>query len=123
MTARGLGIDLVEVDRIRAAIEERGERFLARLFTETEIAYCRRHQDAAIHFAGRFCAKEALAKALGLGFGKEVSWREIEVRNDERGAPHFTFYGSLKELIGSKKPLLSITHTKTYASAVVVIDN
>lgn len=121
MTASGVGIDLIEVERIRNSIKERGEIFLARLFTETEIAYCRRHQDSAIHFAGRFCAKEALAKALGLGFGKEVAWREIEVINDERGAPHFTLHGSLAERLGDKTPLLSITHTKNYASAVVII--
>ncbi|MCI5052882.1 MAG: holo-ACP synthase [Simkaniaceae bacterium] len=122
MTIEGIGTDIIEVDRIAKSIEEHGERFLAKLFTEEEIAYCRRHQNVAQHVAGRFCAKEAFAKALGLGFGKHVAWRDIEILNDELGKPHIHLHGSLKERLTTQKIHVSISHTHTVATATVLIE-
>src|SRR3990167_597679 len=85
MTISGIGVDLVNIPRMRAVIERWQERFLARVFTEQEIAYCRARRDPAPHFAARFAAKEAGLKALGTGLRLGVSWRELEGRR-ERGA-------------------------------------
>src|SRR5215472_4723413 len=81
----GLGLDATEIDRIADSIERYGERFLRRIFTESEIAYCMRRRVPAIHFAGRFAAKEAAMKALGTGFSQGVVWRDVEVVR--RGGP------------------------------------
>src|ERR1700730_7377334 len=78
-TIIGLGLDATEIDRIAATIERYGDRFLRRIFTDGEIAYCARRRVPAIHFAGRFAAKEAGMKALGTGHSQNVLWRDVEV--------------------------------------------
>ena len=74
----GIGIDVVEVERVESSIAEFGERFVSRVFTEAERAYCESQKRPAIHYAARFAAKEAVAKALGTGIGKELSWLDME---------------------------------------------
>ena len=83
----GLGSDLIEIARIGASIERFGARFLERVFTAEEIAYCRTKKDAAESFAARFAAKEAGAKALGTGISRGIAWVEIEVRRELSGRP------------------------------------
>src|ERR1700735_2115297 len=88
----GTGTDIIEIARIRQSIERHGQRFLARVYTAGEIAYCERKKNAAESYAGRFAAKEAAAKALGTGLAQGVNWLEIEVPRlpGERPTVHFT---------------------------------
>ena len=111
----GLGNDIIEVDRIRDSLKEYGDRFLERLFTKKERDYCMNHKDPAIRVAGRFAAKEAIAKALGTGFGSHLTWHDIEILNDELGKPQVT----LKNHPGTHIHL-SISHCQTYATAVAL---
>lgn len=117
---RGLGNDIVEIERIKSAHGEHGEPFLNRLFTKKEQEYCFCCQDPYPRLAGRFAAKEAIAKALGSGFGAELSWTDIEILPDEKGKPIASLSGALKEKWGDRPILLSISHCKTFATAVAI---
>jgi len=116
----GTGIDLVENARIAASIEKFGDRFLHRIFTEGEIAYCSQMANPVPHYAARFAAKEAVSKAFGTGIGKALGWREIEVLRDAAGAPSIRLHGGGIELAaqrGVKQIHVSLTHTDAYAAA------
>ena len=117
---QGLGNDIVEIDRIRSSIQRHGLHFLNRLFSLREQDYCYRFQDPSPHFAGRFCAKEAIAKALGTGFGAELSWLDIEVLNNEQGKPVVHLSAALMEKYKSPRILVSISHCIQYATATAV---
>ena len=123
----GTGIDLVEVDRVRRSIERYGQRFLDRLYTPQEIAYCqRKRHTAAESFAARFAAKEAGAKALGTGIGFGVGWQEIEVRRRPSGQPLLVYHGraaECAEFLGVRHIALSLTHTAAQAMAFVVLED
>jgi holo-[acyl-carrier protein] synthase len=118
----GLGVDLVEVDRLRRAMA-RHASIEARLFTDIERADARRSRDPATHFAARFAAKEAAMKAMGVGLGA-VRWHDIEVRRDNAtGAPHLHVEGraaARAHALGVTSWHVSLTHTATAAAAVVV---
>jgi holo-[acyl-carrier protein] synthase len=119
----GLGIDATDIPRIAATLERYGERFMNRIFTEGEIAYCRRRRVPAIHFAGRFAAKEATMKALGTGRSQNVLWRDIEVMR-RGGPPQLQFHGGAARrfaAMGAQSSLLTITHSETLALAQVLI--
>lgn len=116
----GTGIDLVENARIAASIEKFGDRFLHRIFTEGEIAYCSSFPNPVPHYAARFAAKEAVSKCFGTGIGKALGWREIEIVRDELGAPHIVFHEGGKELAeqrGVRQAFVSLTHTDNSAAA------
>ncbi|BCV24420.1 holo-ACP synthase [Gelria sp. Kuro-4] len=118
-TVVGCGIDLVEVERIRRARERWGERFLVRLFTPGERAYCAAKREGDGSLAARFAAKEAVAKALGLGLGG-FRWREIEVVNAASGRPAVRLAGATlarARALGVEKILLSLSHTREHALA------
>jgi len=117
---QGLGHDLIEISRIRQSVERHGEHFLNRVFTGKEIAYCRKFEDPVPHFAGRFAAKEAIAKALGTGFGADLGWHDIEVLNDERGKPVVRASDALTKNFGNVCLLVSISHAADHASAVAI---
>jgi holo-[acyl-carrier protein] synthase len=122
---RGLGIDLVHVTRIRDVAERRGERFLKRLFTEGELAYCARHPEPSRHWAARFAAKEAAMKALGTGWNAGVSWRAIEVVNLPSGQPTLRLHGVALErarALGATATHITITHDGEFAQACVVLE-
>jgi holo-[acyl-carrier protein] synthase len=122
----GLGTDLTEVARIEQSIARFGERFLARVYTPGEIAYCRRKKSFGESFAARFAAKEAAAKALGTGISFGVSWPEFEVRREPSGRPSLHLSGRAAELAeraGVTRISLSLTHTRGMALAVVVMEN
>src|SRR5438045_3215668 len=93
MSVVGLGLDLVEVSRIRALLEKSGDRFKERVFTDAEVLYCDSCADGAMHYAARFAAKEAVAKALGTGFTSGVTWRDIEVLRSDGGVPSVRLHG------------------------------
>ena len=121
----GIGVDMTEVSRVREAIERHGERFLKRIFTPAEIAYCQRHKDCYERFAARFAAKEAAMKALGTGWRRGVSWQDFEVSNLPTGKPCLNLSGKALEIyrgLGSSGLSVSLTHTGAYALAQVVIE-
>jgi len=120
MTLHGIGIDVVEVARIASAIERHGEAFLARLFTPVERTYCDAKKAPAIHYAARFAAKEAAAKALGTGIGAHANWLELEITHATSGAPQLMLHGSAAAFAtshGIAEIQISLTHTTAYAAA------
>lgn len=122
----GTGIDLIEINRITHSVERYGERFLERVFTPGEIAYCSRKKNSAESYAARFAAKEAGAKALGTGIQHGVSWKEIEVRRLPGQRPTLHFSGRAEEFarkLGVKNISLSLTHDRTVAMASVHLEN
>ncbi len=125
MTPLGLGIDLVEVGRIRDLLTKHGERFKERTFTAGEIAYCDSCADPAMHYAARFAAKEAVAKAIGTGlWAQGVDWKDIEVMREASGKPKLFLHGGAKvhaDQQGVTSLLISLTHTKDLAMAQVIL--
>jgi holo-[acyl-carrier protein] synthase len=120
----GVGIDLIEVERIRAVIERQGERFLDRVFTAEERAYCGTMKFPHKHYAARFAAKEAVSKCFGTGIGAELGWRSVSVRHGERHQPlvHLDERGSaLLRAAGATAVHLSLAHTEALAVAVAVL--
>ena len=121
----GTGIDLTEIPRIRKSMERFGQRFLDRIFTAGEKAYCLRKKNSAESFAARFAAKEAAAKALGTGISYGVTWREIEVTREPSGRPGLLFHGRAAEIaarLGVTNAALSLTHTGAVAMASVALE-
>lgn len=117
---RGIGNDIIEIARIRQGIERQGESFLHQLFTQRELDYCQKFQDPVPHYAGRFAAKEAIAKAFGTGIGAKIQWHNIEVLNDEFGKPLVFLSASLQKRFEKPQVLVSISHCSEYATAVAV---
>lgn len=118
----GVGIDLVEIPRIRELLARHGQRFKERTFTPSEIAYCDSCADPAMHYAARFAAKEAVAKALGTGLWAEgVVWTDIEVVRGEHGKPSITLHGAALTHANNGTCLVSLTHTKDLAMAQVIL--
>ena len=121
----GLGIDVIQNERIRDSVTRFGTRFINRIYTETEIAYCANCADPGIHYAARFAAKEAFLKALGTGWRGKVAWRDIEVVLNEQGAPSLNVIGAAKELLdetGATHLHVSISHTSDHAVAQVILE-
>lgn len=124
MSVRGVGIDLTRIPRVRRMVDRWDERFLRRVFTDGEIAYCRRRRDPIQHFAARFAAKEATLKALGTGLSMGIHWREMEVRREPGQAPTMTLHGRSLEIArarGGRRVLLSLTHDGDYAMAQALL--
>jgi holo-[acyl-carrier protein] synthase len=122
----GLGTDLIETRRVQQSIDRFGERFLERIFSAGEIAYCKRKKNAAESFAARFAAKEAGAKALGTGISHGVSWKEFEVKREASGKPSLHLSGRAAQLaggVGVRRIQLSLTHSRELAMAVVVMED
>lgn len=117
---QGVGTDIIEIQRIKEAIERHGERFLDRLFTPKEQEYCKRYKDATPHFAGRFAAKEAVLKALGTGLNPEITWQDIEILNDHQGKPEVHISANLGQRFLAHI-FLSISHCEMYATAMAII--
>ena len=123
----GIGIDTIEVDRIAKSIETYGDQFLNRIYSEGEIAYCHNKPHAAEHYAARFAAKEAYAKAIGTGVRKYFIWKEVEVGRYSYGRPYIILSERMQEVARriTKQDIriqLSITHTKHIAEAIVTIE-
>jgi len=122
----GLGTDLTEIARIEKSIARFGERFLERVYTAAEIAYCSKKRSFGESFAARFAAKEAGAKALGTGISRGVSWLEFEVRREASGKPTLHLSGRAAELaarMGVGRISLSLTHGREAAMAVVIFES
>ena len=121
----GVGLDLVEVGRIRDSLERLGERFARRILCPAEYEYCFSHTDPSTHVAARFAAKEAVSKAFGTGIGTELGWLDIEVIRLESGSTQVRLQGAgtqLMERRSAKIIHLNLTHTAQYASAVAILE-
>lgn len=122
---RGIGIDIAQVSRLEEAVKRHGQRFLKRLFTETEQAYCDRHRDPGRHYAARFAAKEAAMKALGTGWNAAVTWKSVEVVNLPSGEPTLRLSGTALELargMGVTTAFVTLSHDAGLATACVVLE-
>jgi holo-[acyl-carrier protein] synthase len=122
----GLGVDIAEVGRIKAAIERHGETFLRRLYTPAEREYCERFKNKYERYAGRFAAKEAAMKALGTGWSRGVRWVDVEVVRQRGGRPTVKLHGeagNIADRLSVKNISLSITHTADQAFAQVIFEN
>lgn len=121
----GVGIDLVENGRMEKIIEKWGDKFLKRFFSKKEIAYCAKHANAAVHYGARFAAKESFLKALGLGLGMGVKLSDVSVVNDENGRPSLELSGEAKSRLENQNITgvhLSLTHTRGFSSAIVLLE-
>ncbi len=114
---KSIGVDIIEIDRVQQIIEEFGEVFLKKVYSDAEISYCNSKAKPAQHFAARFAAKEAIAKALGTGFNKELLLKDIEIRNDKNGKPVVYFKG-----IPDHRFLISVSHSEHYVVAVAALN-
>jgi len=126
VAVRGIGIDVVQVTRLVEALERFGERMERRLFTETELAYCRGHKDPLPHLAARFAAKEAASKAIGTGMSGGVGFKQFEVIQPGGRQPRLEFHGTALERfqgLGCRSSHLSLTHDGGLAIACVVIED
>ena len=116
----GIGTDITECLRIARMIERHGELFVNRVYTPEEIKYCQSRAQSTQHFTGRWAAKEAILKALGTGWRKGITWRDVEIRNEPGGRPTVAVLGGTKEVVqrlGITKLLVSISHCRTHATA------
>jgi len=122
----GMGVDIAEVDRVKAVIERQGERFLKRVYTEKEIAYCENSKNKYERYAGRFAAKEAAMKALGTGWRRGVRWVDVEVVRNASGRPSIELRGEARKIaerMGVKSIAMSLTHTAEQAMAQVIFES
>ena len=121
----GCGIDLVKIERLEKIIKKWGDNFIFSIFTSLEKEYCEKKKGNKYQsYAGKFAAKEALLKALGLGLRK-ANWKDIEIKNDKLGQPIIETSGKLKNIASAKgisKYFISISHTKEYAIAQVILE-
>jgi holo-[acyl-carrier protein] synthase len=118
----GLGVDMIEVSRIKKALDRWGERFLKRVFTPEEKRYSMRKAFPEQSLAARFATKEAVMKALGTGLSGGIAWTDVEIVNNPSGKPEVKPGGKIISRIGNKKILISLSHTKEFALAFAVIE-
>jgi holo-[acyl-carrier protein] synthase len=121
----GMGIDIAEVPRIQAVLESQKERFLRRVFTLDEVAYCEQFRNKYERYAGRFAVKEAAMKALGTGWSRGVRWVDLEVVRVRSGKPTLVLKGEARKIadqLGVKNIAVSITHTEAQAIAQVIFE-
>ncbi len=121
----GIGVDIVEINRLRTTLDRQKERFLRRVFTTAEQEYCAAHRDPVPHYAVRFAAKEALFKAIGTGWAKGVSWLDVEVRREREGPPVLKLSGEadrISQSLGVSAVRLSLSHSVENAVAVVILE-
>jgi holo-[acyl-carrier protein] synthase len=121
----GIGIDIIEVARIKASHEKFGGRFASRILLPDEITYCLSHKNPAPFLAARFAAKEAISKAFGTGIGAALGWRDMEIRKKKSGEPFVVLHGKGKKLFAKRKAKrlhVSISHAENYAAVTAVLE-
>jgi len=118
---RGIGVDIIEIDRVRRSIEELGDRFLDKVYTSGEKVYCDAKAHRFQHYAARFAAKEALSKALSTGWAGEFRWKDVEVMNEPSGQPAFLLHGKLCDILSGANVMLSMSHSESHVVAMVLI--
>ena len=122
----GIGIDIIEIERIQKSVEKFNDIFLNKIYTKTELDYCLSKKNKFQHLAARFAAKEAIAKAVSTGWSKGFRWKDIEIFNESSGMPNVTLHGNLKKLLGENKSLkITMSHSEHYVTcfAIIYADN
>ena len=119
----GVGVDVVEIPRLQRAMDEWGETFLHKIFTDREIAYAQAKQSPTPHIAGRFAVKEAVAKALATGWSSGFRWKDVEIENDPSGKPAVVLHGRVRELLKGSKVLVSLSHSENIVVAFAIIES
>ena len=118
----GIGIDIIEIARIKLIVDRYGELFLNKVYTEKELEYCLAKHNKYQHLAARFAAKEAIYKALASGWEKDASWKSMEIINESNGLPTVKFFGKLNEFISDDKDIkISLSHSDNYVTCVAII--
>lgn len=118
----GIGVDIIEIDRIQNSIDKYGDHFLNKVFTQVEIDYCGAKANKYQHYAARFAAKEAVYKAISTGWNTKANWQSIEVFNDDSGMPFVNLKDGLKEFLGTDKDLkISMSHSRDYVVCTAII--
>ncbi len=118
----GIGIDIIEISRIKRSIEKFDKFFLNKIYTQTELDYCFSKKNKYQHFAARFAAKEAIAKALATGWSKGFRWKDIEIFNEKSGMPNVTLHGNLEKFLGNDKSLkITMSHSEHYVTCFAII--
>jgi len=120
MNIVGIGTDIVECLRIAQMIDRHGDLFITRVYTDHEIEYCQTRKQSTQHYAGRWAAKEAVLKALGTGWRRGISWRDVEIRNDTTGKPVVALRGGARDVVEElhiTEMLISISHCRSHATA------
>ena len=119
---QGIGVDVVELARIKEMIASQGEAFVSKIFTESEIAYCRSKPSPEQHFAARFAAKEAVSKAVQIGWSGIFRWKDVEVQNEPSGAPKILLYNKLADVLAGSSVHVSLSHSDTTVVAFAIIE-
>jgi holo-[acyl-carrier protein] synthase len=119
----GIGVDVVDVQRMKEVLEKQGKVFLDKVFSDMEVTYCKTHKRPYIHFGARFAAKEAVAKAMRTGWSGAFHWRDIEVVNDQSGAPHILLSRDVAKALDQCTVHLSLSHTENTIVAFVVLES
>lgn len=118
----GIGIDIIEIDRIKQSIDRFGEHFLNKIYTPNELKYCLSKHNKYQHFAARFAAKEAIYKALSAEWGSEISWQDMDIMNEPNGLPIVKFSGNLEEFVNKDKAIkISMSHSDNYVACVAIV--
>jgi len=121
----GIGIDIIEIDRVEEAIKHGGEEFVRRTFVDREVNYCEKETKKYQYYAARIAAKEAAFKAIGTGWQRGAKWTDIEIKNDELGKPVMHLKGEVKHMadkLGVESVMVTLSHCETYAIAQVVLE-
>ncbi len=122
----GSGIDIIEVQRVEAACEKFGDRFLQRILRPSELAYCLSHKSPGPFLAARFAGKEAISKAFGTGIGRQLGWQDMEICRKDSGEPYVVLHGKGQTLLrerGGRIVHLSLSHTAKLAAAVAILES
>ena len=119
----GIGVDVVDVQRMKDVLEKQGKVFLDKVFSDMEVTYCKTRKKPYIHFGARFAAKEAVAKAMRTGWSGAFHWRDIEVVNDQSGAPHILLSRDVAKALDQCDVHLSLSHTDNTIVAFVVLES
>jgi holo-[acyl-carrier protein] synthase len=118
----GVGIDIIEIDRIKESVDKFGEKFLSKIYTKSELEYCLSKASKYQHLAARFAAKEAVYKALTTGWHEKATWQDIEISNEPNGMPVVSLKGKLKGFLTKGKNLrISMSHSRDYVACVAII--
>ena len=120
----GIGIDIIEIERIKESVDNYGESFLNKIYTQTELDYSLSRKNKYQHLAARFAAKEAIYKALSSDTDQIYSWQDIEIYNEVNGLPKVKLYGQLKDYLGLEKELkISMSHSENYVTCVAIVSS
>lgn len=118
----GIGIDIIEIDRIKESVEKFGDRFLNKVYTQKELDYCLKKKYKYQHLAARFAAKEAVYKALATGWNQDASWQNIEILNEPNGMPIVTLHGKLNRFLHKGRDLkISMSHSRDYVTCMAIV--